>query len=298
MSTEQQQKPSQEDQEKAENIYAAAVEAIKRQDFETAEKHLRESLKLSPSAKAYHNLATIEYIRGNRHEAVQLFQSAVDTDHNYDEAYINLMRIFYEEGEIIKAIEYAALALTAAPDKRAHKEEFIKLLTTLRFELFNPDLKQLITFCLEDENLDFRGAEPAWLSILEIDPDFAPIYDLRICKSFTEFEEQFLKLSDYKGVASRYFTLGLTRMKIEDQETLTFLSYLRRLLLQDHVKENNVLFGKNFETLAPAIAAQRAKQDETALQLSEEEQALLTTLKSDEQDDLSKTVLSCYEPEN
>lgn len=245
-----------EDQARA--VYAQAVDCIKKQDFAGAEKYLTESLGIAPTADAAHNLGTLRFMQGQIDKAVELFHQAVTLDPRYDAAYANLMRISHQKGDIAKAIEYSAMAMTAAPDKRAHKEEFLKILSTIKLKETTDDIKRMMAFCLQDEGLEDEKLPEIWSRLVASDPELAPLWQQ---KDFTKFEESFNDLPEYKALLSRYFILGLAKLNINCAQTQTFLSHLRQLILKDQVLEKGVLFGKNFIELIAAIAAYAARKE-------------------------------------
>lgn len=281
--------------------YAQAVDCIKKQDFAGAEKYLTESLGIAPTADAAHNLGTLRFMQGQIDKAVELFHQAVTLDPHYDAAYANLMRISHQKGDIAKAIEYSAMAMTAAPDKRAHKIEFTKILNKLKFEVSNPEVKRLVTFCLEDGTLNYDKMGLAWLSLMIADPELGAIYKLYKQQNFKSFEKEFGNLKDYSALVSRYFTMGLQQMTVGDTDFERFLTALRRLILKDHIADNGVLFSQNFLSLIAALSIY-CFYTEYILDVSEEERAWLENLRENlpKQDKIAKDpkplcILACYE---
>lgn len=293
-----QSNPAAEAEEQAKAVYAQAVDCIKKQDFAGAEKYLTESLNIAPNADAAHNLGTLRFMQGQIDKAVDLFHQAVTLDPHYDAAYANLMRIVHQKGDIAKAIEYSAMAMTAAPEKRAHKEEFITILSTIKLEDTTPDIKRMMAFCLQDEGLTNEKLPLVWLNLIAADPELAPLWKP---KHFIEFENAFHDLPEYKALLSRDFILGLARLDISEPQAQTFLNHLRMLILKDHVEEKSVLFGKNFMELFAALAAQ-AMRKKFKLEISLQEQEWLETLRKQiaAQQDISKSlkpflILATYE---
>lgn len=285
----------------AKAAYEQAVDCIKKQDFAGAEKYLTESLGIAPTADAAHNLGTLRFMQGQIDKAVELFHQAVTLDPHYDAAYANLMRIFHQKGDIAKAIEYSAMAMTAAPDKRAHKIEFIKILNKLKFEISNPEVRRLVTFCLEDGTLNYDKMGLAWLSLMIADPELGAIYNLYKQQNFNFFEKEFGNLKDYGALCSRYFTMGLQQMTVTNTDFERFLTYLRRLILKDHIADNGVLFSQNFLSLMAALSIY-CFYTEYVLDISEEEHSWVEALREKllKQDNIAKDpkslcILACYE---
>jgi tetratricopeptide (TPR) repeat protein len=74
----------------AEREYQIAMAA---KDQTSAEFHLRESIKLSPTPAAHNNLGIIQLQKGDRESARASFRSAIRLDPSYDPALRNLERL-------------------------------------------------------------------------------------------------------------------------------------------------------------------------------------------------------------
>ncbi len=288
-------------EDKAKAVYAQAVDCIKKQDFAGADKYLTESMSIFPTADAAHNLGTLRYMQGKIDKAVELFHSAIQLNPHYDASYANLMRIMHQKKEYAKAIEYAALAMTAAPENKQYKQEFITILNLLKFEASNPDVKRLVLFCLEDGTLNYDFMGTAWLSLMVSDPELAPIYNLKKHRDFKTFEKAFLNLPNYGGLQSRYFTLGLQNILVTDLSFELLLTHLRRLILKDLVQEKSVLFGKDSIELTAGLSIY-CFYTEYLFDVSDEEKKWLETLratvekqKNIVQNPFPLSVLACYE---
>lgn len=293
--------PSQSGEEQAKRVYVQAVECIKKQDFSGAEKYLTESMDIFPTADAAHNLGTLRHMQGRTDEAVSLYHSAVQIDPSYHSAYGNLIRIMHQKGDIPRAIEYCALAMTAAPENKTYKKLFLNIVNRLKFDFYHPDVKRLITFCLEDGSLDYDYLGTAWLSLIRTDPVLAPMYNLMKNSDFKSFEKGFLKLNDYSGLLSRYFTLGLESLIVGSLDFEKLLTNLRHLVLKDLVQDKSVVFGKNFLPFVSALSVY-CFYTEYLFDVSEEEKTLLERLRKDVdaqkhvgENPYPLCVLSCYE---
>ena len=303
MSSEKNTSPSQEDRQKADELFEIAKTHINNQDFEKAETYLIKSLETCPNAHAYHNLGTLRFIQGKLEEAVDLFHSAVKTEPEYHASYANLMRITHQNGDTGKALEYAVMAINADKENTAYKNEFFILLKNLNFTTFSPDIKKALTFCMEakEGNLDYDQITNAWVSLQKADPELAHIINLTTCKTFEDFEKQFSKLHDYKGLLSRYLHLGLQNTVVMDTSYENFLTHLRHLILKD-LTTDNVIFDKRHINLLAALAVY-CFYTEYVFTITDKEKSLLTSLedKLSSQKDLEKSwlqfiLLACYKP--
>ncbi|MCB1591123.1 MAG: methyltransferase domain-containing protein [Alphaproteobacteria bacterium] len=291
--------PSAEDQ--ARTVFGKAVDCIKKQDFAEAEKFLVDSISIFPTADATHNLGTLCFMQGNINKAVELFQKAVEIDPHYHASYANLVRIMHQKGDTHKAIEYSALAMTAAPDNKKYKQEFITLINPLRFELTNPEVKRLVQFVLEDGTLNYEYMGLAWLSLMVSDNQLAPFFNMMKHKDFASFENAFLKLSDYSALQTPYLVLGLKNLIVLDLSFERLMTNLRRLILKDHLKQKDVLFGKNFISTIAALAIY-CFYTEYLFDVSDEEKSWIQELKKQlelKQDHIENPlplcILACYE---
>lgn len=285
----------------AKALYEKAVTDIKQNKYSEAEQHLLESININPTAEAYHNLGALKYNQGKIEEAVQLFHSAVLIEPEYDESYASLMRIMRQQGNIPRAIEYSAMAMTAAPQKSDHQSDFITLISNTKFLAFSPDLKRLITFCLENGNLDYERLQNPWISLYYLDPEHAHIYNLSKHETFKAFEKAFSKLKDYSSLNSRFFILGLENMIFGDIKFERLLTHLRRLLLKDYIRNNSVLFGKEFLLFTAALSTY-CYYTEYVFDISEEEKIWIEELrlKLEQQSNISAApyalcLFACYE---
>ena len=286
---------------KAKEIYVLAVDCIKKQDFAGAEKYLTESMSIFPTADAAHNLGTLRYMQGNISKAVELFHTAIQLNPHYDAAYANLMRIMHQKGDMAKAMEYSALAITAAPEKKDHKKEFLKILALTKFELSSPDIKHLITLCFEDGSLNYDYIGRAWFSLMVTDHELAPFYSLKKNEDFSSFERQFRKNTDREFLLSRYLTLGLENVIVGDLSFERLLTHMRHLLLKDYIQDNQSLFGIQFLPFLAALSVY-CFYTEYLFDVSDEENELLEKLKNEValQEDISGNpyplcLLACYE---
>jgi ubiquinone/menaquinone biosynthesis C-methylase UbiE len=286
---------------KAKEIYVLAVDCIKKQDFAGAEKYLTESMSIFPTADAAHNLGTLRYMQGNISKAVELFHTAIQLNPHYDAAYANLMRIMHQKGDMAKAMEYSALAITAAPEKKDHKKEFLKILALTKFELSSPDIKHLITLCFEDGSLNYDYIGRAWFSLMVTDHELAPFYSLKKNEDFSSFERQFRKNTDREFLLSRYLTLGLEKVIVGDLSFERLLTHMRHLLLKDYIQDNQSLFGIQFLPFLAALSVY-CFYTEYLFDVSDEENELLEKLKNEValQENISGNpypicLLACYE---
>lgn len=86
--------------------------------------------------------------------------------------YAALGAMAYKQGDIQRALEFFAKAVTADPKNHDYKVRLAHVLKNIRFESFNPKLKELVMICLNEEGLDYQDLSQAWHSLIQCDPAF------------------------------------------------------------------------------------------------------------------------------
>ncbi len=216
--------------ETARRLYEKACEEIKKQQFCKAQEYLTQSLDIEQTASAWHDLGVIQYMNSDIAGAVKAFQESVAIDPEYASSYANLARILHRTGDA-KAFEYNYLAITADPENKAYKEEFITLMRNKKFMVFNAELKAMITMCLETDGIHHEGLRQVWVNFTKLDPSIRTLYKLASLKSYKSFRKE-LDSGEPEFLSDPFFLLGLQRFVIPDLDIEVFLNRLRRLCLE------------------------------------------------------------------
>ncbi len=164
--------------------------------------------------------------------AMARFQAAINLDPAFEDAWVAMGEVFLADGYFLHAMDHYGRGIGANPDSIILKDRFISLLRSGGFRVFNPRLKELITFCLDSEDVDFFRTGPAWHSLLIQDPDFAAIRVLYRQKSYPEFARQMESAQGAIFWNDPYFLRGLKKVLVPDLDFERFLTYLRRWLLE------------------------------------------------------------------
>jgi len=116
---------------KAESEFEKGVGALKKQEFDEAEKRFKRAIELYPRyAQAYINLGFIAMQHGQPDSAQSFFTQAVKADEQYAPSYVNLAKSFIGRKEYPPALELLTKASSLAPNN----VEVLALLTMLEYE--------------------------------------------------------------------------------------------------------------------------------------------------------------------
>ncbi len=284
----------------AKKFYDDALEYIKEQKFDPAQECLLKSLELEASPEAYHNLASIKFMSGNTKHAIALYKSSARTNPNYHPAYINLTRVMFDTGQKINAVKYCALAIHTAPDERGYKEDFITIfrslsffnLVTLIFLNRDFDIKPVFLTCLKDDSLDHSPLITAWLLLLNLDPDFRTLYRPGRKKNFKAFKKALYGLSNRNIFSDPIFILGLKRFVVPSLAFEKFLTYLRRIFLED-TSFNKILIALADYSFHTGYIFSLDESEEKLVSVLEKN---ITTASKTTLDPVSIMLLGCYKP--
>lgn len=275
----------------AQSLYERARGLIERQEFDGALEALRQSLAAQETAPAHHDAGVIHYMHGRLDEAVKSFQAATLCDPGYHQAYANLARILFAGGQSAKAAEYALLAMRAAPDSIAYKEDFTKIVRGMGFLAFYPELKQALIACLKEERISHQELASPWFALLKHDPAFREFLPLLKCGDYAAFEKAFRDVNDLAVLDDPYMLLGLRRLWVADPGFERFLTYMRHALATD-----SGTLAKEYLSFTTALA-EYCFYTGYIFDVSSEEEAALPALRADaEKNPHAFALAGCYDP--
>tara|TARA_R110001592_G_scaffold20926_23_gene84863 strand:- start:1263 stop:2624 length:1362 start_codon:yes stop_codon:yes gene_type:complete len=78
----------------------------------------------------------------------------------------------YQRGDVPRALECFAQAVTAEPKNHDHKVRLAHILKNISIKSFNPKLKELVLLCLNEKGVDYQDLSRAWYSLILCDPAF------------------------------------------------------------------------------------------------------------------------------
>lgn len=278
-------------QKSAQDLYKDAQELIKQQQFEQALEVLDQSLAVEETPEALHDKGVICYMHGDLDAAAKCLQAATLLKPDYDQAYSNLTRIMYEKDEPAMALEYGILAMQAAPENVRYKDNFMQILRGMDFQIFVPELKPQIAFCLKAEHIDHESVARAWLSLLQRDPDYKKFYKLDKHTDFVKFEKEFFGLK-VDALLDEYLLLGLRRLVVADLTFERIMTNIRHALLDKG--------DEKYLPLASALA-EYCFQTEYIFNFTAEEEQAVAALKAEVEggavsDPFKIAMLGCYMP--
>lgn len=178
--------------------------------------------------------------------------------------YAALGSLAYKQGDIKRALEFYARAVTAEPKNHDYKVRLATILHHISFKSFNPKLKELVMICLKEKGIDYQDLSKAWYSLIQCDPD---------CKDLAQ------------SLDDPFFLEGVTKLTVHDMEFEQTLLRLR----EGSQSEN---FNAAFDAYCARVEYVFSDQPQD-IKTSEIDKNIKTIGLSD--DDVSKKVRSHYE---
>lgn len=252
-------------------------------------------LALSPMPESYTRALELAE-NGDDIKAVKMLIDVVKNQRDYHPAYDALGDIYFKKSQGFPAIENYAQAVAYDPDNVRYMQKLINVVGGLTFKKVNPNLKGVLTACLQSDDVQFTHAGRAWLSILKLDPIFGQLFKSVKIKQYSSFKREMNKLDAHDVLLDVFFLSGLGRFIVPDSDFELWIYYLRRYLLED-VVEGKSLFSEpeEMEFLCCALSRYCFLTD-YILPISEEEEKHLSFLaeKISQVDDISLVHLACF----
>jgi SAM-dependent methyltransferase len=216
----------------ANEYYEQARNYIRQGRLDEAYVWLEKSVAAGKNAPAFHDIGIIWSTRGDAAQALKFLQESIACDNNFHQAYANIARILFENGEPARAFPYAGQALLLDPQNADYKSDFSILVKNAKITDFSPDLKRLVALCLEKDDVDHQNLAKVWYSLLVRDPGMKLISDLVQQKNYDEFKKKISEKGDHGIFCDPYFLGGLQKLLVPAIEFEQFLTRLRRVLLE------------------------------------------------------------------
>jgi len=235
------------------------------------------------TAQAQYELGVKFRDAGDSDAAIERFQAALDLDSTHHPSYIAAAEIFSKNGLALQAMNCYGCALQLRPQDGGVQEKFIMFARYARFAVHNPQVKALLLLCLQNKAVDFSYMGGGWLTLLQTDPAFGPLYKALQKDDYESFVKAFERLPDHKALLDPVFILALKRpIRIPDIAYETFLTHLRHLLLDGGISGNDQAI------LSDALASYCA-YTEYVFDVSDDEQEKLAVPRQN-------GIVSCYRP--
>ncbi|MDD9899639.1 MAG: hypothetical protein OXT65_01515, partial [Alphaproteobacteria bacterium] len=143
-----------------------AMDLIRTQNLEEAEKRVKESLKIEETSEAYRHLAVISAARRDADASMSYLEQALETNIDDDIALALMAEALLESGDTMQAIGHYMLAIKAKPDELRYKQRFVALAGHVPFAQYNPHVEEVLLICLNTPDLDCTKAQSIWYTTL------------------------------------------------------------------------------------------------------------------------------------
>lgn len=216
-------------------LYERAIGLIEAGKIDEAINTFISLLRKEKSAATYTELGKL-YLKNNKPDnALECFEQAISIDASYHRAYACAGDLFLQEGLGLQALDSYIRAVNACPESVAYKDTFVAIASNFQFKVFMPGLKATLHNCLETPHVDMTNISSTILSIFFIDPVFRNAASLIGFKGgdYNAFVKAIMKFNDFSAFLDPFFLLVLKRIRILDVDFESFLTNLRRFLLDN-----------------------------------------------------------------
>ncbi len=277
---------------KAGDFHALGHESLKRQDFAAARDYLEQSIALTPTTRAHHDLGVVFYQQEEAARAIEHFRAAVALDPAWHQSYANLYRIMQHTGNVDESLRYCALAIKHGPEVEGYKEDFVRIaqgVTDINFDVL---LKDAVTAFLRDYDYNHQEILPLWFALLKKDPGLQNFRKILFVANEKEFREMLTHLPEREFFVDPFLIYGLRRLRIPQMAFENLIKNLRHVFLIEDI---------NFSFMA--AIAEYCFSTEYVMSVTDEKQSKINAIKAQlESDELPTNsahllcVLGCYEP--
>lgn len=242
---------------------------------------------------------------GELQQAVDILEDLISADPKNDAACRLMTDILLEAGQSVEAIGYAAMAVHADPDEIVNKEKFAGLSQHAVFTRHNPAIEETVMICLKTpELMNVNNLQVIWLRFLKLKSEYKKLYKVANVSGRAAFNAKaFERAQDYSPLLDDFMIHALRRMTVFDIVFESFVTHVRRFLLDQIEADKPVFEMKDYVKLASAVAIYAWRTD-YVLDVTEEEHKKVATLHlklENAGDDLAEypdacAVLAAYQP--
>ncbi len=237
-------------------LNSLARDCLQRQAHDEARHYLELSLLQEKTAETYRLLGMTWAVNRELEKAVEFFDKALELNEEDTETIAAMGDAYVYANDPLQAIGYYMLAIQMAPGVPGYKERFVAVAGSFPLEHFNKALEDTIVECLKTPGLDCAGVLSLWYAILVSKQLFQHILPPghNITGRFDPLKLDELK--DFTPLLEPYFLLGLKRLFVARFAFEEFLTFVRRLLLDelDAVPAIRKLSPEQHLALAEALA--------------------------------------------
>ncbi len=270
-------------------------------DYDNAFSLFKKALEDGNKRDGYYGLGLVSVKRGDIVRAVKSLINAIKCDTSFHEAYIALGDVYAAVNQAMPAVENYGQAVVLAPDNLEYKQKLVSSLSSVTLKKVNPNLKAVLSECLEAQNVSFSHFGKAWLSVATDDRGVAAVYKLHKHKTYSAFQKGMDSIANLDGLMDQFFLLGLGKFIVPDRNFEHWCTFLRRYILAS-VHDGRVLFSDPdyLEFITCALSKYCAFTDYIFVTSEEEAEhvaALRKKVESAGEYSLSElAVLGCYVP--
>lgn len=237
-----------------------------------------------------------EYIR-----AVKLLIGVLKSDPTYHPAYDTLGDVYLAQGQSSPAVENFAQAVAYDPDNPVYAQKLIHVVSALKFKKMNPNLKGVLTACLQSDDIQFLHFGRAWLSINNLNPFFVKYYAASKHKDYNVFKKKLDQIGSLDGLADVFFLSGIGRFIITDLQFERWIAFLRRYVLEGISHKKKLFSDEDHLVFLSCALSRYCFLTDYIFSVSAQEATLCDELKrkitSSKEINLAElTCLGCYQP--
>ncbi len=234
-------------------------------------------------------------------KAVTGLISCVSKDPANHEALCLLGDVYAMGGQSMQAVESYGQAVMVMPSNRAYRQKLIDVTSSVTFKKMNPNLKGVLTECLESGGVDWTHFGKAWLSVIAADQPVASYYRLAKHSNFNAFEKSMSKFPNLDGLIDPFFLFGLGQFIVPNLEFERWFTYLRRYVLKAVISEKTIFSDEDDIELLSCAMLKYSYFTDYVFAVSSDESIMIDTLRDEigagGAPSLSRlAILGCYEP--
>lgn len=217
---------------KADSLFQDAKKFFEQARYDDALHALDESIQHQPSAMAWRIKGYIHKMQGRMEMAVQCLEQALHINPKDQSCFSLLAEISVAQGDHVQAAGFYILAIEAAPQNMAYKENFLILAGKTPYLKYNAKAADALVACLQTPGLECAHAQILWLSLFETSPGINKFYKPRMEGTLPGLDPSgFKNGADLSAIDTPLFIEGIKNIAVHFPTFEKFLTQLRRHLL-------------------------------------------------------------------
>lgn len=271
------------------------------EDYDNALSLFQKMLEEGNKRDGYYGLGLVLAKRGNVVRSVKSLINAIKCDPSFHEAFVALGDIYATVGQIMPAAENYGQAVALDSDNLEYKQKLIHVLSAVALKKVNPNLKGVLTECLETDEVPFPRFGKTWCSIATDDKRVAAIYKLRKHKNYSTFKKGMDSFPTLDGLMDQFFLLGFGKFIVPDRDFERWCTFLRRYILEAVSEGKTIFSDADYLDFMTCALSKYCAFTDYIFSISENENVMLDTLREKIEDGSSTSLsdlacLGCYIP--